>query len=46
MIILRSVLFNTVFYLNLILQMIVMTPFYFLVPRKTCLLYTSPSPRD
>jgi 1-acyl-sn-glycerol-3-phosphate acyltransferase len=35
MIILRSVLFNVVFYINLILQMVVMTPFYFLAPRKT-----------
>lgn len=34
MIVLRSVLFNTVFYLNLILQMIVLTPVYFLLPRK------------
>lgn len=35
MIILRSVLFNIVFYINLIAQMVVMTPFYFLAPRKT-----------
>lgn len=35
MIILRSVLFNIAFYVNLIGQMIVMTPVYFLVPRKT-----------
>ncbi|MBB5535206.1 lysophospholipid acyltransferase family protein [Rhizobium giardinii] len=35
MIILRSVLFNIAFYVNLIVQMIVMTPIYFLVPRKT-----------
>lgn len=35
MIILRSVLFNLVFYINLIVQMIVLTPIYFLVPRKT-----------
>ena len=35
MIILRSVLFNIVFYANLILQMVVMTPFYFIVSRKT-----------
>ncbi|KQV35211.1 MULTISPECIES: 1-acyl-sn-glycerol-3-phosphate acyltransferase [unclassified Rhizobium] len=35
MIPLRSVLFNTLFYANLILQMIVFTPIYFLVPRKT-----------
>ncbi|WP_275791172.1 lysophospholipid acyltransferase family protein [Pararhizobium gei] len=34
MIILRSVLFNLVFYANLITQMIVMTPFYFIVSRK------------
>ena len=34
MIVLRSVLFNTVFYINLIAQMIVMTPIYFLLPRK------------
>ncbi|MCR6502634.1 1-acyl-sn-glycerol-3-phosphate acyltransferase [Shinella sp. CPCC 101442] len=34
MIALRSVLFNTVFYMNLIAQMIVMTPPYFLLPRK------------
>ncbi len=31
---LRSVLFNTFFYLNLILRMIVLTPIYFIVPRK------------
>ena len=34
MIVFRSVLFNTLFYLNLIVQMIVMTPVYFLLPRK------------
>lgn len=34
MIVLRSVLFNTAFYINLIVQMIVMTPAYFLLPRK------------
>lgn len=34
MIAFRSVLFNTLFYLNLILQMIIMTPAYFLLPRK------------
>src|SRR5690606_38556293 len=34
MIVFRSVLFNTLFYLNLIAQMIVMTPAYFLLPRK------------
>ncbi|GHC76313.1 lysophospholipid acyltransferase family protein [Limoniibacter endophyticus] len=33
MLILRSVIFNTAFYLNLILQMILWTPFYFLAPR-------------
>ncbi len=31
---LRSALFNAAFYLNLIVQMIVFTPFYFLAPRK------------
>lgn len=30
----RSVLFNAIFYLNLIGQMIIMTPAYFLLPRK------------
>ena len=34
MIILRSVLFNALFYANLVLQMIVMTPAYFLLPRR------------
>ncbi len=34
MIAFRSVLFNAVFYLNLIAQMIVFTPAYFLLPRK------------
>ena len=34
MIILRSVIFNIVFYLNLILQMVIMTPAYFMLPRK------------
>lgn len=34
MIILRSVLFNTAFYLNLVVQMIIMTPAYFLLPRR------------
>ncbi|MGB3813738.1 MAG: 1-acyl-sn-glycerol-3-phosphate acyltransferase [Shinella sp.] len=34
MIVLRSVIFNIVFYLNLILQMVVLTPVYFLLPRK------------
>ena len=33
MLVLRSVLFNVAFYLNLIVQMIVWTPFYFLSPR-------------
>ncbi|MCD7110638.1 1-acyl-sn-glycerol-3-phosphate acyltransferase [Rhizobium sp. DKSPLA3] len=35
MIRLRSVLFNVAFYANLILRMIVLTPVYFLVSRKT-----------
>lgn len=34
MIAFRSVLFNAVFYVNLIVQMIVFTPVYFLLPRK------------
>ncbi len=34
MIVLRSILFNMVFYANLIVQMIVLTPIYFLLPRK------------
>lgn len=34
MIAIRSILFNTLFYANLILQMIVLTPIYFLLPRK------------
>ena len=34
MIAVRSVLFNLAFYLNLIVQMIVLTPVYFLLPRK------------
>lgn len=34
MTILRSILFNTLFYLNLVVQMIVLTPVYFLLPRK------------
>lgn len=38
MIVLRSILFNTVFYINIIVQMIVFTPFYFLAPRKTAFL--------
>jgi 1-acyl-sn-glycerol-3-phosphate acyltransferase len=35
MIALRSVLFNTIFYANLIIRMIVLSPYYFLAPRKT-----------
>ncbi|MDI7862600.1 1-acyl-sn-glycerol-3-phosphate acyltransferase [Rhizobiaceae bacterium n13] len=34
MITLRSILFNTAFYVNLIVRMIVLTPIYFLLPRK------------
>lgn len=34
MLALRSALFNTLFYANLILQMIVLTPVYFLLPRR------------
>ncbi|MCF3641011.1 1-acyl-sn-glycerol-3-phosphate acyltransferase [Rhizobium sp. TRM95111] len=34
MIVVRSVLFNIAFYLNLIAQMVVLTPVYFLLPRK------------
>lgn len=34
MLVLRSLVFNTAFYLNLILQMILWTPIYFLLPRK------------
>jgi 1-acyl-sn-glycerol-3-phosphate acyltransferase len=34
MIIIRSILFNVLFYLNLIVQMIIFTPYYFLSPRK------------
>lgn len=34
MIFFRSMLFNTLFYANLILQMIVLSPVYFLLPRK------------
>jgi 1-acyl-sn-glycerol-3-phosphate acyltransferase len=33
MILIRSILFNTAFYLNLIVQMLVFTPYYFLAPR-------------
>ena len=35
MITLRSILFNTAFYTNMILRMILLSPFYFLAPRKT-----------
>jgi 1-acyl-sn-glycerol-3-phosphate acyltransferase len=34
MTILRSILFNTAFYLNLIIRMIVLSPVYFALPRK------------
>jgi 1-acyl-sn-glycerol-3-phosphate acyltransferase len=34
MTIIRSIVFNAVFYLNLIIQMIIFTPYYFLSPRK------------
>ena len=34
MTIIRSLAFNTAFYLNLIIQMIIFTPYYFLSPRK------------
>ncbi len=34
MITLRSILFNVAFYANLIIRMIVLTPIYFLMPRK------------
>ncbi|QRM53375.1 1-acyl-sn-glycerol-3-phosphate acyltransferase [Sinorhizobium sp. BG8] len=34
MIVFRSLLFNFLFYLNLIMQMVVLTPVYFLLPRK------------
>jgi len=34
MLVLRSLLFNILFYLNLILQMIVWSPIFFLMPRK------------
>ena len=34
MIVFRSILFNTVFYISIIVQMIIFTPFYFLAPRK------------
>ncbi|THV22472.1 lysophospholipid acyltransferase family protein [Peteryoungia ipomoeae] len=32
---LRSILFNTAFYTNMILRMIILSPIYFLLPRKT-----------
>lgn len=35
MLVLRSLAFNIAFYVNLIVQMIVLSPFYFLAPRKT-----------
>lgn len=34
MTVLRSILFNTAFYLNLIIRMIVLSPVFFLLPRK------------
>lgn len=34
MLALRSILFNTAFYLNLIIRMILLSPYYFVVPRK------------
>ncbi len=34
MTIIRSIIFNVLFYLNLIVQMIIFTPYYFLSPRK------------
>ncbi len=34
MLVLRSLIFNIVFYLNLVVQMLVQTPVYFLLPRK------------
>ncbi|MBP1852177.1 lysophospholipid acyltransferase family protein [Rhizobium halophytocola] len=34
MIRLRSIVFNTLFYANLILRMIILAPYYFVVPRK------------
>jgi len=37
MVYLRSTLFQVIFYLAFIVQMIVFTPFYFLLPRKTAL---------
>ncbi len=42
---LRSALFNVVFYANLILQMIVLTPVYFLMPRKASWIVPKPGPR-
>ena len=38
----RSILFNTAFYANLILRMIVLSPIYFLLPRRKAPI---PSPR-
>jgi 1-acyl-sn-glycerol-3-phosphate acyltransferase len=35
MLALRSILFNTLFYINLIVRLVVMTPIYFIVPRRT-----------
>lgn len=34
MLLLRSIIFNTAFYTNLIVRMIVLSPIYFLIPRK------------
>ena len=34
---LAPILFNLVFYANIILQMVIFTPFYFLAPRKLAL---------
>lgn len=34
MLALRSILFNTAFYANLIIRMILLSPYYFIVPRK------------
>lgn len=38
MIVLRSILFNLAFYINLIAQMIVLSPAYFLLPRKKAMM--------
>ena len=35
MLLVRSVLFNTAFYTNIIVRMLVLSPFYFLMPRKS-----------